>query len=61
MSIYARLVMMELFSFNFTVAYDYLTMTNQLNDKEFMTNDLINALYKFLGRKLRIDFIEFVT
>lgn len=33
-------------------------MTNQLYDKDFMTNDLINALYKFLGRGL-VEQIEF--
>lgn len=41
----------RIFSLNFTVAYDYLALTNQLNDKDFMMNDFINALYKFLGRK----------
>lgn len=43
--------MMKYFPLNSTVTYDYLSVTNQLNDKQFMRNDLIKGIYKFLGRK----------
>lgn len=40
------------------MAYDFLDVTNRLDDKDFMANNLINALYQFLGSEPLYKYIN---